>query len=381
MLYIALITVSVICCKTTTSESTRQERNFIAVDSIQSARLQELGAYLDSTDLSASVLTVDSLFALAHQLKYGSRPAHISYMALSETLDSSSLTKIVAAFLNPETQNYMQQFQSLEPTAQQYHSLKRHYQRLIREQKTDSLPGVRESLRAFRWMQRITDSTLVVINIPSAELFVNQKNGVEKLRMRVIVGSRSHQTPSFITFSDELVTYPYWNVPRSIALKEILPKVKRNIGYLSQNNMQIIDSQGNIQNPEALSWADFSVTNFPYRFRQSTGCDNALGLVKFNLKNPYSIYLHDTNARSLFSRSNRWLSHGCIRLQKPTELANFFLNDEVFDEKFMELCRLNAKPSTLKLPKPIPVCIVYLLTDVDTSGNLRWNSDVYGWYE
>ncbi len=347
-------------------------------DTLAPYRLVVLQSYMDSLDIPAPA-SVDSLFSTLYRLRYGRQPRHLSYLALTGRTDSTLIHNEIANFLNPENTDFLAGIRALEPRAAPYQALKKHYYRLRREEKTDSLTAVYEALNTFRWMQRFTDSTCILINIAAAELVVLEEEGNVALRMRTIVGSRSHQTPAFASHITEIITYPYWNVPRSIAINEILPKVKRDAGYLSRNNMQVIGANGRVVDPAQLNWSSFSRANFPYRFRQSTGCDNALGLVKFNLDNPYSIYLHDTNARSLFSRTNRWLSHGCIRLQKPTELANLLLNEAVFDEEYLNQCRLGARPGSIRLPGPVPVFILYLPADVDQTGALRWHRNVYGW--
>lgn len=364
-------------CSATPSEQVQATIQSVP-DTLLKTRLLALSTYLDSSDLAAPV-TSDSLFWLVHTLKYGQRPPYMSHIALKEAVDTSGLVSIITQFLAPDNKNFIQEIQSLEPRAQQYHLLKEQYRRLVREAKPDSAAIIQNSLNVFRWIQRFTDSTYTVINIPSAELFVNDSAGAETLRMRVIVGTRSNQTPSFATYTHEIITYPYWNVPRSIATKEILPKVKRSIRYLSNNNMQVIGKSGKAIDPYSLNWASYNASNFPYRFRQSTGCDNALGVVKFNLASPYSIYMHDTNSRSLFSRDYRWLSHGCIRLQKPAELANLVLNEPIFDEEFLNQCLIGAKSGSVKPAKPMPVFIMYMLADIDENGGLRWNKNIYNW--
>lgn len=359
-------------------QNTQKEVVHINHDSINDIRFKELHLFIDSTDLKLSEKP-DSLFNLLYTLHYGVRPKSMAHIAIPEKSDSSKILNKIESFFTADNPNYLADIQDLEPKATQYQQLKVHYQRLLRESKSDSLAIIHESLNAFRWIQRFTDSSFAIVNIPSTELFVNNQEGSEVLRMRVIVGSKTHQTPAFATYTPEIITYPYWNVPRSIAVNEILPKVKRNVGYLARNNMQVIGSNGRALNPAQINWSSYGASNFPYRFRQSTGCDNALGVVKFNLESPYAIYMHDTNARGLFERSYRWLSHGCIRLQNPTELANLILNEPIFDQEYLNQCLIGAKPGSIRLAKPFPVFILYLQADINAKGELRWNNDVYNW--
>lgn len=375
---IVVSTFQIAACQSAPQE-TPSEPIHVAVDTVVSYRMRTLQTYLDSTDLTGT-LSADSLFGVLYALRYGEAPRRLSHLALTEAPDTLLIQTAAAEFLTTDQADFLQIIRDLEPKANQYQRLKEHYPRLWREGKTDSLALLHESLNAYRWIQRFTDSTFALVNIPSAELWVNGPTGHEQLRMRAIVGSRSHQTPAFATYSPEIITYPYWNVPRSIAVGEILPKVKRSIAYLERNNMQVIGSNGRLVDPATVNWAALGSSHFPYRFRQSTGCDNALGIIKFNLASPYAIYMHDTNSRSLFARSARWLSHGCIRLQKPTELANLMLAEPVFDEGYLEQCRINARSGSIRLARPFPVFILYLRADIDEQGNLRWNKDVYNWY-
>lgn len=125
-----------------------------------------------------------------------------------------------------------------------------------------------------------------------------------------------HATPIFRAYLTRVITYPYWNVPRSIAVNEFLPKIKRNPeDFLDAMKMQVLDAKGRIVSHKEVDWKSMSARNFPYRLRQSTGCDNALGVIKFDLESPYDVYLHDTNHRELFEKKEQifesWL-HTCI---------------------------------------------------------------------
>ena len=333
--------------------------------------------YADSVGVDTATLQVpaglDSTLALLYEIRYGHQPAHLKYLGLTEQLDTLAL-------LRARKQLHSQAFKEVvpEPTSAPYQQLKFHYQRLRRVGPPDSLVALRETLNLYRWMSRFPGSTYALVSIPAAELVVLSDTG-EVLRMRVIVGSPRHQTPSFATYCSALITYPYWNVPRSIAVGEMLPRIKKNPGYLDSQNLQVLSPDGRVVDPATVDWAALDAKNFPYRLRQSTGCDNALGLIKFDLESPYAIYLHDTNARSLFAREARWLSHGCIRLQRPVELANLMLEEKRMDEDFLNRCRINATPASFRLPQPFAVFILYPRVDLDSHGNLRWLPNIYRW--
>ena len=238
---------------------------------------------------------------------------------------------------------------------------------------------IRQTLNFYRYINRFNPDQFVLVNIPAGELNVFNRTGERLLPMQVIAGKPDRRTPCMTTYIQSIVMYPYWNVPDNIAVEEMLPRMKRSMAYIANQNLQILDKQDHEVDPEKINWKRLSATNFPYRVRQASGCENSLGLLKFNLANPLAIYLHDTNTRDLFTQTtDRWRSHGCVRVQKPVELANLVLGDEVFDDEFMNKCLLNQKPQTLPIPKQFPVFITYNVADVDESGQLRFYKDVYG---
>jgi murein L,D-transpeptidase YcbB/YkuD len=238
------------------------------------------------------------------------------------------------------------------------------------------LQQIKESLHIWRWVQRKSEKQMLVANTGSAMLRYFDTIGNPSLSMRIIIGTSHTPTPRLATHVYAITTYPYWNVPYSIASKEILPKVKKNITYLKKNNLEVLNKEGKSVDPEKINWKNISERTLPYKFRQATGCDNALGVLKFEIRNPFSIYLHDTNNRKLFANRNRHLSHGCVRLEKPLELAMKLIPD-YFDRDYMDLCLTKVKPQRHKLTKEIPVILVYSLSDINEKGELRFFKNVY----
>lgn len=239
-----------------------------------------------------------------------------------------------------------------------------------------TIEQVYETMNTYRWINRYASGKYIVVNVPSATLRVVNDQGVTLLNSRVVVGKSATKTPSFAALVPGIILYPYWNVPRSITVKELLPKIRRNpASVLNAMNLQIIDGKGRAVDPASIDW---TTKTFPYRLRQSTGCDNALGLLKFEVTSPYAIYLHDTNNRSVFAREERFLSHGCIRVEKPVELANILLGYNRFENSYMDSCPVDAKPQSLLLPRAVPVLVVYNVLDLDEAGVLRVYKDVYG---
>ncbi|OAN44694.1 hypothetical protein A6A04_07660 [Paramagnetospirillum marisnigri] len=233
------------------------------------------------------------------------------------------------------------------------------------------------NLERWRWMTRQPGRHHVAVNIPAAMLDVVE-DGAVALSMRVVVGDVKHPTPSMNTSMSSLVLNPPWSVPASIANKEILPKLRRDPNYLATSNLKIIEYPED--SPEAagdgIDWNAIG-KKFPYRLRQPPGPDNALGRLKFNLKDSDDIYMHDTPNRKAFARSYRALSHGCVRLERPVDLAELMLGDHWKGRLDADIA---AKRSTrtMKLERTVPVYLMYLTAWVDDEGTPHFRDDIYG---
>lgn len=242
------------------------------------------------------------------------------------------------------------------------------------------LKGAEIALNMFRWMYPVLkdNETTIVVNIPSATLLLF-RNDTPVFESKVIVGKRSTRTPTIASFLTDITIFPYWIVPKSIATKELLPEIKKDIKYLQRNNFQVLDKKGKIVDPHSVPWATLSAGNFSYTIRQSTGCDNSLGLIKLNINNPFNVYLHDTPWKALFESANRFYSHGCVRVEKAKELSHILLKEnsiavDTLDEKASLLGR---KPTVLKLSNRIPVLILYNTAWFDIKGVVRFYPDIY----
>ena len=227
------------------------------------------------------------------------------------------------------------------------------------------------TLERLRWLPDFGPGPLIVVDLPAYRLWALQNGGTEPpLEMRVVVGSAvKTETPLFVGQMRYLEFNPYWNVPRSILEKEILPKLARNPAYLKQHDMETV--------PPNASVADLKAGRA--RVRQRPGAKNSLGPIKFAMPNPMDIYLHSTSARELFERSRRDLSHGCIRVEHPAALAQFVLGgqrrwsaDEIQEA-------LQPGPTQhVDLPRSIPVVLFYATAIVDSEGGARFAADIYG---
>ncbi len=345
--------------------------------------LHQLCRYPDSVGIDTSRYSVPpngdgteaKLTALLMEVRYGKKPSRMTYNGLPETVDSSWAQNLASGF-SPKS---IAEFSAFGP----YNQLVSHYNRLRKLAKgkpgaADSLRQIRQTLNFYRYVNRFNPDQFAVVNIPAGELNVFDRSGKRLLPMQVIAGKPDKRTPCMTTYIKDIVAYPYWNVPRKIALEEMLPRMQRDLSYIYNQNLQILDEKNHELDPEEIDWDGLSTTNFPYRVRQASGCENSLGLIKFDLENPLAIYLHDTNSRDLFKlTTDRWRSHGCVRVQKPVELANLVLGKQTFDAGFMNRCLIDQKPQTLTIPKRFPVFIAYNTADVNAAGQLTFYKDVY----
>ena len=179
----------------------------------------------------------------------------------------------------------------------------------------------------------------------------------------------------------ELVLNPYWNVPKSITSKEIIPKLQQDPDYLARNNMKVLgifNNQTHVVNPEAVDWSSINLTDLPFRIRQDPGAQNSLGRIKFIFPNAYSVYLHDTPSRHLFASNNRAYSHGCIRLEDPLGLAEVLLSDiNTWSKDDLSYFVKRKRPKTIKLDNPIPIHITYMTAWVDDQAIINFRLDIY----
>ncbi|HVV44946.1 MAG TPA: L,D-transpeptidase family protein [Bryobacteraceae bacterium] len=204
----------------------------------------------------------------------------------------------------------------------------------------------------------------IVINIPEFELRAFDDSGRAAVRMKVVVGlARGHRTPVFSAEMTHLIFRPYWDVPESIVRRELLPNAAKDPEYFAKNHYEVV------RTPSGGS-----------RVRQAPGSDNALGGVKFVFPNKFDVYLHATPATVLFSKSRRDFSHGCIRVEKPEELAVWVLRDRPeWTRERIRAAMNGAEPVRVNLDAPIPVFIVYATALAGDNGAIRFFDDIYGY--
>ena len=223
----------------------------------------------------------------------------------------------------------------------------------------DRIRQIELNLERWRWQGWTPGARSILVNIPTFQLH-GYEEGRETLTMRVVTGTGDSPTPVFGEGMTHVVFSPHWNVPPNILETEILPAVRRNPGYLARNNMEMVRTEGG-----ALT------------VRQRPGPRNSLGLVKFLFPNPFHVYLHDTPADNLFARSRRAFSHGCVRLEKPEELARFVLRGSEWDDAEIAAAMRSGRERFVSLDQKVPVTIAYFTAWVDEDGTVRFGPDVY----
>jgi len=236
-------------------------------------------------------------------------------------------------------------------------------QDLIKDLNISALARVQQlliNMQRMRWMPTRTDGILIIVNIPEFEVYVDSGKNI-LFQMDVVVGAEGHNTTMFSGNVSQVVFSPYWNIPPSIVRKEVIPGLRRDKNYLRKRDMEITGKEGGLP-----------------VVRQRPGAKNALGKVKFLFPNSFNIYMHDTPEKGFFNRSERDLSHGCIRLSDAPKMANYLLrnSNEWSPEKIKDAMN-SGKEQFVKLNDPVPVIITYYTAWVDNKGVLHFANDIY----
>jgi murein L,D-transpeptidase YcbB/YkuD len=237
---------------------------------------------------------------------------------------------------------------------------------------------LRVNLERIRWIYQDLPEDFVLVDI--AGFHVSLVRGGEVVwTARAQVGRPFRSTPVFRSTMKYLVFNPTWTVPPTILRKDIIPKLKQNPDYLTAKNMTLLEADGAQVDPKSVDWAKVSGRNFPYTVRQEPGPDNALGRVKFMFPNPHFVYLHDTPSKSLFDRAQRSFSSGCIRVERPLELAELLLNDpKKWDRQSIQELLDGARTQSVVLDQPLPVLLFYWTAEVADDGRVHFREDIYG---
>lgn len=223
-------------------------------------------------------------------------------------------------------------------------------------------------------------STGIMVNIPQYSL-VYYQNGAEVLASRVIVGRPDRKTPMMSSALNNVVVNPPWNVPPTLAKKDILPKVWNDPSYLERHGYTVLRGWNSKEaiDPTMVDWATITPSNLPFRFQQAPGAQNSLGRYKFNMPSSDAIYLHDTPNHNLFQKEARALSSGCVRVNKASELANMLLQDAGWNDSRISDALKEGDTRYVNIRQNIPVNLYYLTAFVGADGRTEYRTDIYNY--
>ncbi|WP_244860864.1 L,D-transpeptidase family protein [Aromatoleum petrolei] len=236
---------------------------------------------------------------------------------------------------------------------------------------------IRVNLERLRWVAQDIEGDYLIVDIAgfSARLYLDNRLAWQS---RVVVGRPYRKTPTFRAVMQYLVLNPKWVVPPTILREDVVPNVLRDARYLAENDMRVVDGAGRTIAPAAINWARYRNGGFPYQIVQAPGAENPLGRIKFMLPNEYSVYLHDTPSRALFGRSERAFSSGCIRLERPLELAVLLLDDpEQWNAEALQKAIEIGETRTVPVERRVPVMILYHTVEVGDDGTTDFRPDLY----
>jgi murein L,D-transpeptidase YcbB/YkuD len=240
----------------------------------------------------------------------------------------------------------------------------------------DRIMQLRINLERARWVFDDVTEDFIIVNIAAFKAYVVRNTEIV-WQTAVQVGRTYHQTPVFRDEMKYVVFNPTWTVPYSIATKEMLPRIKNDPDYFETRDFDIKDKSGEIVPADSIDWSQLSRGNFPYTFVQRPGPRNALGRVKFIFPNKYAIYLHDTPSKALFDQPERAFSHGCVRVENPFELAEELLGSEDWDQEKIQATLDSLETTTVYLPEPLPVLLLYWTAEIGPDNDVRFYTDVY----
>jgi L,D-transpeptidase YcbB len=346
------------------------------------------------------ILAAKSLINYSSDLQYGVvSPKNIYSRYFIKTLrpDSISMNRV---FYVANMQAYLD---SIQPKDQEYLALQKAYLDGVQAPKLSKEETKRillVNMERLRWKNKPADNKYVYVNIPDFRLDVID-SGHSVLNMKVCVGEGrnknylntlenyndtcrvdhpfAHETPLLGSVIHSVQVNPIWNIPNSIANKEIIVEAAKDPYYLANKNINVYKDDKLIEDPETVDWSKVTKENSDYEFKQQPGADNSLGKIKFLFENKSNVYLHDTPAQEPFGYSMRAVSHGCVRLEKPLELARTLFRDtSKYNMVAKDMGEDNPTPTDIGLRPKVPVYITYITCWTDKEGKLQFRRDVYG---
>ena len=250
---------------------------------------------------------------------------------------------------------------------------------------TERFKRIAITLDKYKQLPEEMPEKYIWVNLPGYYLQVWDNNSLA-LSSNIICGRPETRTPLLTSDITDMITYPTWTVPTSIIVKQYLPRLRNNPNYLSRIGLHLINNKGEKIDPGSVNWGKYS-KGIPYAVRQSSGDNNALGVMKFNFTNPYSVYLHDTNQRYLFKNSYRALSHGCVRVQEWEKLAFYIASNDSINNKDGNTLNYNTDSiknwlgrkshRVIRVKDKIPLFIKYFTCE-SKNGKIEFYDDMYG---
>lgn len=251
----------------------------------------------------------------------------------------------------------------------------------LNETDTEKFIRIAITLDRYKQLPDSLPSQYIWVNIPGYYMYLKDNDTI-RLRSKVVVGKPATRTPVLSSAITDMITYPQWTIPTSIIKKDVLPGLKKDPAYTQKKGFSLLDKEGNEIDPFFVNWSKYE-NGIPFKVVQGSGDDNALGVIKFNFSNKYSVYMHDTNQRYLFSKKSRALSHGCVRVQNWDSLAYFILrNDSMAGAKYLPSDTLKTwlllkEKHVIPVRKRIPLFIRYFTCEAKND-EVVFYEDVYG---
>lgn len=232
------------------------------------------------------------------------------------------------------------------------------------------------TLERWRWTPRVLPTRYLIVNIPAYALELHDSSS--RLALRVIVGRRDWPTPITNAWMDGLTFGPEWNVPRAIAIQELAPLERARPGYLAREGFRVVQAGTGVAiDPDSIDWADIDSAHFPFRLVQEPGPGNPLGAIRFDVRDPFNVTIHDTPQHDLFNDRVRIFSHGCVRVDSAAALAARLLPD--WSREDIDRALRDAPGRTVALERRLRVLLTYQTAWVETDGGVAFRDDVYGW--
>lgn len=250
--------------------------------------------------------------------------------------------------------------------------------RALNQTLQDKVDQILVTMERWRWLPETLEDRYIMVNIAAFDLKAYERDK-KVLEMPVIIGRDYRETPVFTSRIYSLRFNPSWHVPHSIAVKDKLKKIRQDPSYLTRGGYLLYTSEGERISPYRVNWTQVTSGTFHYRLRQLPGARNALGKIRFSMKNPFNVYLHSTPDTHLFDKTRRNFSSGCIRVSRPAELAAFVLDEpSQWTLSTIAAEMEGTRTRNVKLDRPIPVYISYFTVWVDDQGEAHFMDDLYG---